>query len=152
MEQHFILCGLGRVGVRVLEYLRAAGASVVVIDNTCRPDDARLAGTPLVCGDGRRPEVLEQAGLARAKGVLVVTSEDLVSISTALTIRSLNPTVRVVMRMFNQTLMTRLGTAVHNVFALSLSALSAPVLALIAQTGEALGTFRLEDGRRFQVC
>jgi Trk K+ transport system NAD-binding subunit len=152
MEQHFILCGLGRVGARVLEYLRAAGAAVVVIDTACTPDDPRLAGAPLVRGDCRRREVLEQAGLARAKGVLILTSEDLVSISTALTIRHVNPTVRVVMRMFNQNLMARLGTAVHNVFALSLSALSAPVLALIAQTGEALGTFRLEDGRRFQVA
>jgi hypothetical protein len=31
-NQHFILCGLGRVGASVLEYLRAAKCSVVVID------------------------------------------------------------------------------------------------------------------------
>jgi Trk K+ transport system NAD-binding subunit len=152
MEQHFILCGLGRVGARVLEFLRAAGTPVVVIDNRCGPDDPRLGGTALVQGDCRRPEVLEQAGIAKARGVLVLTSEDLISISTALTVRQLNPNVRVVMRMFNQNLMKRLGTAVENVQGLSVSALGAPVLALIAQTGQALGTFTTEDGSRRQVA
>jgi Trk K+ transport system NAD-binding subunit len=152
MEQHFILCGLGRVGARVLEFLRTAGLPVVVIDTRAVPDDPRLAGAALVAGDCRKREVLEQAGLARARGVLVLTSDDLVSISTALTVRSLNPSVRVVVRMFNQNLMARMGKAVPNVFALSLSALVAPLLALIAQTGEALGTYCLEDGQRRQVA
>jgi Trk K+ transport system NAD-binding subunit len=152
MEQHFILCGFGRVGARVLEYLRAAGLPVVVIDNRASPDDPRLAGAPLVRGDCRNREVLEKADLAQARGILILTSDDLVSISAALTVRNLNPNVRIVLRMFNQTLMSRLGKAVPNVFALSLSALVAPVLALIAQTGAALGTYCLEDGRRRQVA
>ena len=54
--------------------------------------------------------------------------------------------------MFNQNLIARLGNAVHNVYALSTSGLAAPLLALIARTGEALGTFRLEDGTRQQVA
>src|SRR5690348_12815072 len=97
-NQHFILCGLGRVGARVLEYLLAAGASVVVIDERAQPDDPRLGGTSLVRGDCRRRDILEKAGLARARGILIVMSDDLVSISTALTVRHLNPTVRVVVR------------------------------------------------------
>jgi Trk K+ transport system NAD-binding subunit len=53
--------------------------------------------------------------------------------------------------MFNQNLLARLGRAVKNVFALSTSLLTAPVLAMTAVTGQGLGTFRLEgvgDGRR----
>jgi Trk K+ transport system NAD-binding subunit len=108
----------------------------------------------LVRGDCRRREVLEEAGLARARGVLVLTSEDLVSISTALTVRHLHPQVRVVIRMFNQNLIGRLGKAVYNVFALSTSTLTAPLLALTAMTGQALGTFRLQApaGGRRQVA
>src|SRR5262245_58934969 len=101
MEQHFILCGLGRVGWRVLEYLRAAGASVTVIDTRCAPDDPRLGQAVSVQGDCRRAEVLEQAGLARARGVLILPSDDLTCISAALMVRSLNPSVRVIVRMFN---------------------------------------------------
>src|SRR5713101_5012827 len=152
MEPHFILCGLGRIGWRVLEYLHAAGASITVIDNRCSANDARLGGAKLVSGDCRRQEVLEQADLAQARAVIILTSDDLTSVSTALMVRNLNPKVRIVVRMFNPTLIARLGSAVANVFALSTSALVAPLLALIACTGKALGTFCLEDGRRQQVA
>ncbi|HZT79456.1 MAG TPA: NAD-binding protein, partial [Gemmataceae bacterium] len=151
MEQPIIVCGLGRVGGRVLEYLQATGLPVVVVDDRCAPDDPRLGPARLVHGDCRRADNLLAAGLADARGVLILTSDDLVNISTALLVRSLNSSVRIVVRMFNQNLITRLGKAVSNVFALSTSTLTAPVLALIALTGQALGTFRLEgaaDGRR----
>jgi Trk K+ transport system NAD-binding subunit len=151
MQQHFILCGLGRVGGRVVEYLRAAGAEVVVVDNRCEPGDGRLRGAPLVQGDFRREDVLRQAGLEMARGVLILSSDDLVNISAALTVRHLRRDMRIVLRMFNQNLIPRLGKALHNIFALSTSALTAPVLALIARSGEALGAFRLEDGRRQQI-
>jgi Trk K+ transport system NAD-binding subunit len=151
MEPPFILCGLGRVGSRVLEYLRTAGLPVVVIDTSCAADDPRLQGVRLIQGDCRKREVLEEAGVLYARGVLVLTSDDHVSISTALTVRQIHPSVRIVVRMFNQNLISRLGKAVHNVFALSTSNLTAPLLALTALTGHALGTFRLsgvEHGRR----
>jgi Trk K+ transport system NAD-binding subunit len=151
-QQHFILCGLGRVGERVLEHLRAAGARVVVIDNRCAPGDTRLGEAELVPGDCRRQEVLEQAGLSRARGVLILPSDELISLQTALMVRHLHPTVRVVVRMFNQNLITRLGAAVANIHTLSVSALAAPLLALVARTGEALSTFRLEDGSRRQIA
>ena len=151
MRQHFILCGLGKVGWRVLEYLRAAGEVVVVIDDRCNPNDRRLAGARVIVGDCRRAEVLEEAGLAEARAVLVLTSDDLVSLSTALMVRHLNSTIRVVVRMFNQGLITRLGASVQNIHALSTSALAAPLLALIARTGEALGMVRLAAGACGQI-
>jgi len=151
MEQHIILCGLGRIGWRVLEYVRATATPIVVVDSRCAPDDPRLHGATLVQGDCRQQAVLKRAGIATARGVLILTSDDLVSISAALMVRHLHPDVRVVVRMFNQGLITRLGKAAHNVFALSTSALTAPLLALIARTGEALGTFRLEDGQVREV-
>lgn len=148
MNQTVVLCGLGQVGWRVLDFLRAAGIAVVAIDNKCSPDDPRLKGVRLVHGDCRQREVLEQAGLNEAFGVLVVTSDDLANISTTLMVRHLNPQIRVVVRVFNQNLLPRLGKAVANVFALSTSALTAPLLALTALTGESLGAFSLEEGRR----
>jgi Trk K+ transport system NAD-binding subunit len=146
VDQPVILCGLGRVGSRVLEYLLAADLPVVVIDNCCAADDSRLGRARLIKGDCRRREVLEQAGVVGARGVLILTSDDLVNISTALMVRGLDREVRVVVRMFNQNLITRLGKAVHNVYALSTSILTAPLLALTALTGQALGAFRLDDG------
>jgi Trk K+ transport system NAD-binding subunit len=129
------------MGAKVLEYLKAARMPVVVVDNTCRPDDPRLLGFHLVSGDCRQRDVLEVAGVAGARGVLVLTGDDLLNITTALTVRSLNAEVRIVLRMFNQDLIGRLGKAIHNVFALSTSLLTAPILALTAVTGQALATF-----------
>src|SRR5262245_36767553 len=147
MDRPIVMCGLGRMGARVLEFLRATGLPVVVVDTVAKPDDPRLQGegVRLVSGDCRRREVLEKAGVARAAGVLVLTNDDLLNITTALMVRALNPDVRVVLRMFNQNLLGRLGKAVKNVFALSTSLLTAPLLAMTALTGQGLGTFRLED-------
>ncbi|MCI0739186.1 MAG: NAD-binding protein [Gemmataceae bacterium] len=152
MDQHYILCGLGRVGERVLQHLHATGGRIVVIDNRCTKDDARLGGAELVRGDCRHKETFAEADLAGAKGVLIVTSEDLINIQTALMVRHLNPQVRIVVRMFNPNLLARMGAEVGNVFGLSASALSAPLFAMLARTGEALGAFRLEAGERRQIA
>jgi Trk K+ transport system NAD-binding subunit len=136
-----VLCGLGRVGWRVLESLRSTGASVTVIELNARDGDPRLTGVTVIRGDCRHPEVLDRAGVRAASGVLVVTSDDLVNVATVLAVRKLNPDVRIVVRMFNQNLITRLGAIVKNTVALSVSALTAPLLALAAVSGESLAAF-----------
>ena len=146
MSQPVLLCGLGQVGWRVFDFFRAAGIPVVAIDTNCSPGDPRLHGARLVRGDFRRQEVLAEAGLHDARGVVIVTSDDLANVSTALMVRHLNPNVRVVVRVFNQNLLPRLGKAVRNVIPLSTSSLTAPLLALTALTAEALGAFPLGDG------
>src|SRR5262249_56039558 len=87
------------------------GMVMVVVDTQARPDDPRLKGVRLVPGDCRRREVLEEAGVAQARGVLVLTNDDLINVSTALMVRSLAPDGRIVLRMFNQNLLGRLGKA-----------------------------------------
>jgi Trk K+ transport system NAD-binding subunit len=148
MERPVVLCGLGRVGRRVLESLRAAGLPTVVIDINVTPDDPQLTGVTVFKGDCRRPELLEQAGVKTARAVVIVTSDDLVNISTALLARRMNPDARVVVRMFNQNLIARFTGAVKNTVALSVSALVAPVMAITAVSGDTLGAFKLDDGSR----
>jgi Trk K+ transport system NAD-binding subunit len=144
MQQPFVLCGLGRVGWRVLEYLQAAGMPVVVVDGQCSVNDPRLKNAQLIRGDFRDKEILEQAGVPQARGVLIITKDDITNIAAALMVRHLNPDVRVVVRLFNQNLVARLGKAFHNTFALSISHLTAPLFAISALTGQALGSIRLE--------
>jgi Trk K+ transport system NAD-binding subunit len=148
MERPVVLCGLGRVGWRVLDALRAAGQPTVAIDLNTAPNDPRLAGVTAFTGDCRQVELLERAGVRDARAVVIVTSDDLVNISTALIVRRINPSARVVVRMFNQNLITRFSGAVRNTVALSVSALIAPVIALTAVTGDAIGAFKLDDGAR----
>jgi Trk K+ transport system NAD-binding subunit len=154
VERPIVLCGLGRMGTRILEYLRAANLPVVVVDNCCPADDPRLAGMRLVMGDCRHRAVLEAADVGNARGVLILTSNDLVNISTTLMVRGLNPDVRVVMRLFNQDMLLRLGHALPNVVTLSTSLLTAPVLAMTAVAGQGLTAFEVdgvEEERQRQV-
>jgi len=136
------------VGRRVLDSLRAAGLPTVVIELNVDPNDPGLAGATVLRGDCRRLDLLEQAGVKEARAVVIVTSDDLVNISTALLIRKLNPGARVVVRMFNQNLINRFTGAVKNTIAMSVSALVAPVLALTAVSGDTLGAYKLDDGAR----
>lgn len=153
MEPPIIVCGLGRMGIRILRDLQAANLPVVVIDDRCPADSERLQGARLVTGDFRQRAVLEAAEVAHARGVLILTSDDLVNISTALMVRALNPRVRVVLRMFNQNLLSRLGSVLHNVHALSTSLLTAPVLAMTAVAGQGFAAFSIdgEPGGERQV-
>jgi Trk K+ transport system NAD-binding subunit len=145
VDRPVILCGFGRVGRRILDHLVAAGQPVAVV--SLKPPPRPLPpGATFVRGDCCLPETLEAAGVGSARGVIVVTDDDLVNVNCALLVRRLNPDVRVVVRMFNQTLIPRLGAAVRNVTALSVSALTAPLIALTALTGDARGAFDL-DGK-----
>lgn len=148
MERPVVLCGLGRLGWRVFDSVRAAGRTVVVVDTNVTPEDPRLRGVRVVRGDCRRAEVLEQAGVRDAAGVVIVTSDDLVNVSAALLARKQNPAARIVVRMFNQNLIDRLGGAVKNTVALSVSGLTAPLLAMTAVSGDAIGAFKLDSGPR----
>jgi Trk K+ transport system NAD-binding subunit len=150
MTGPIILCGLGHVGWRVLEYLRTAGLNVTVIDETSStdPKDPRLVGVTYLQADFRQPRTLEKAGLRDALGVIIVTSDDLLNVNTALQARQLNPNVRIVLRMFNRNLLARLGKTLPNVYALSVSALAAPILAMTAMTGKVLGGFPIGNEAR----
>ncbi len=151
MAEPVVLCGLGKIGSRIFDRLQTAGIPVVAIDRLRPVGDPRLTDGNLVVGDMRDPNVLTAAGITTAHGVMIVTSDDLVNIATALAIRRLNPNIRIVVRVFNPNLLTRLGSALGNVHALSVSALTAPMLAYSAMTGEVFGGFE-SRGNRFQVA
>ena len=64
-SDHVIVCGLGRVGFRVCRWLLDLREEVVVVDlddEDSMYDQVRSWGVPIIVADGRRPEILEQAG------------------------------------------------------------------------------------------
>ena len=144
-QRPVMICGLGRIGWRVLETVRASGTPIIAIDDRTEPDDPALAGITYFKGDCRKTALLKQAGIDGVRGCIIVTSDDLVNVATALLVRRMNSECRIVVRMFNQNLIPRLGAAVSNTTALSVSALTAPLIAMTAVTGSALGAVRLDD-------
>jgi Trk K+ transport system NAD-binding subunit len=152
MDDFYLVCGLGRVGARVLDYLQAAGMKAAVVDFKVDAGDPALRGAQAIRGDYRNLDTLKQAGLDRAKGVLILSSDDLANLSTTLAVAGARAEIPIVVRMFNPTLIGRLGPLAGRVTALSTSQLTAPILSRIALTGAALGTFTLADGAVFQVA
>jgi Trk K+ transport system NAD-binding subunit len=150
MESPVIVCGLGRVGRRVLEYLHVAGLPVVAIDRRGPGDILLPHGIRIVRADFRDPAVLEEAGVRNSRGVLILTSDDHVNIATTLSVRQLAPETRIIVRLYNENLIQRLDKAVHNTIALSVARLTAPLLALTALQGQGLGAF---DGQcqRYEI-
>jgi voltage-gated potassium channel len=99
LTDHYIICGFGRVGRQVARDLRAAGARYVVIDNNpeTRQTDVGV-GARIIEGQPSDDDVLRQAGIERARGVVACVDSDAENIFITLTARELNPTVAIVAR------------------------------------------------------
>ncbi len=103
LENHYIICGFGRIGEIIARQLREQGLSLVVVENN--PDQiSRLeeAGYYFVAGDATKEEVLLEAGIERAKGLVAVVASDVGNVYITLTARSLNPKLFIVGRAEDQ--------------------------------------------------
>jgi Trk K+ transport system NAD-binding subunit len=126
---HVIVCGLGKAGARVIAGLHELDIPCIGVEQ--EPEAvgiavARSLEIPVVFGDARTPGTLEELGIARARAVMAVTSDDLANIQCGLTARELNPDARVVMRIFDVRLAERLDRSVDLDLTRSVSALAAP--------------------------
>jgi len=145
-RDHVILVGLGHVGFRVLEDLLARGIDVVAIearDDGPFVEEARAQGVPLVIGDARRSSLLEELGVEHASSIIACTDKDLVNVEVALDARKANPGIRVVMRMFDQSMAEKIGDAFSVDASFSTSAIAAPLFAAAALDQNVLGAYRL---------
>jgi voltage-gated potassium channel len=96
---HYIVCGFGRVGRQVARDLRTAGARFVVIDpNPTNREAALGTGAPLIESQPSDDEVLKQAGIDRALGVIACVDSDAENIFIALTARELRSDILIVAR------------------------------------------------------
>jgi Trk K+ transport system NAD-binding subunit len=148
MNQHVVVCGIGHVGYRVIEELCRLGEDVVAIDQhegLAFVETVRALGVPVHIGDARRDELLIKVGVTRAKAIVCATGDDLANLEIALDAKRMNPTIRVVMRMFDQSLAAKVGGALALDESFSTSALSAPVIAIQATHEGVRSAYRLED-------
>ena len=104
MQDHVVVCGYGRVGSSAVAHLRNSDQAVVVIDNA---DDVveklNEDGIVVVHGDATKDEVLVQAGINRASGLIVCSGTDSDNLFIVLSSKALNPKLRVVARSVDPT-------------------------------------------------
>jgi hypothetical protein len=87
MRDHIVVVGLGSTGIRVVTELAADGYDVVVIEhdenNRFLPTVAKL-DVPVIFGDSTMRQTLESARVDRARGVAVMTQDDMENIRTGI--------------------------------------------------------------------
>ncbi|PJF29639.1 MAG: hypothetical protein CUN52_07390 [Phototrophicales bacterium] len=137
MKNHVIVFGAGHVGVRVIAELDRMGYDVVVIDNDPDPgleDFLHELRVPLIIADGRIASTLEKANLNNALAFVACTGNDNVNLQAIMRVRDMNPTIRIVSRIWDEAFAKQLKGFFNIEAVLSSSDLSAPVFA-----GAALG-------------
>jgi Trk K+ transport system NAD-binding subunit len=148
-SDHLIVCGLGRVGYRTVLQLLDAGYDVVVIEvvwaSEFVPTVLRLK-VPVILGDARDPDVLAQAGLGRARGLIAAINDDLKNIEIALTARRRRAGIQTVLRIYNRELDTNLERTFGPNSAVSISTLAAPTFAAAAVSRSIVHAIGLPEG------
>jgi voltage-gated potassium channel len=99
MNQHYILCGFGRVGEEVAREFVARKTPFVVIETTQEAiERAQKRGYLLLIGDATNDDILKEAGVERARCVLAASDSDSGNTFIVLTAKALNPGIFVVAR------------------------------------------------------
>lgn len=99
LEDHFIVCGYGRMGRQIVRDLRARGEAFVVVDQSSEMEEGFLEEEiPYVIGDATRDETLVDAGVKRAHGLVAALDTDADNVLAVLTARGLNPELLIVAR------------------------------------------------------
>ncbi|MSV28286.1 MAG: potassium channel protein [Bryobacterales bacterium] len=91
LENHYIVCGFGRVGRSACAELQRAGAPFLVVDsNPDKVERAIRSGYMAVAADSTHDATLREVGVARAKGLVAALSSDADNLFLILSAKTLN--------------------------------------------------------------
>jgi len=98
-QEHVLICGFGRCGQNMARLLEQQGMHYVALDlDPDRVQRAQQAGHNVVFGDAARTQVLQAAGLAKAKAVAITYLETPSALKVLAAVRALRPDLPVVVR------------------------------------------------------
>ena len=117
LDNHYIVAGCGSTGARVIAELLEAGVAVVGIDILAERlaliehehgDSRRLF---LLQGDATGDELLAEAQIERARGIIAAMADDKDNLYLVVSARAANPTLRIVSRGSSPEVLTKLRRA-----------------------------------------
>jgi len=113
LENHYIVCGFGRMGATICEYLAEQQKSFVVVDHIEENLKAMCQEHHwlYVLGDATDDEVLQEAGIERAKSLSSVLPTDADNVYVALSARLLSSTVQIIARASEEAAVQKLERA-----------------------------------------
>ena len=99
LENHYIVCGAGRVGRRIIRNLQKQNLPFVIIER----DEKKVVefaeiGANILIADSTLEESLRQAGVKRAHGLATCLADDADNLYVVLTARDLNENLHIVAR------------------------------------------------------
>jgi voltage-gated potassium channel len=119
LSNHIVVAGIGSTGRHVVEELRAMGTELVAIDRNrehLERVSAELGGDlSYIHGDATDDEILREAGVHRASGIVTTLNDDKANLFVTLSARSMNPTARIVARVIEPDTAAKMSRAGANV-------------------------------------
>ncbi|MGB9936609.1 MAG: 3H domain-containing protein [Methanobacterium sp.] len=100
-NNHFVLCGYGRVGAAVFRELKKRNQMAIIIERDKKIVEKELWKDPEVLaipGDATDESTLRDAGIERARGVIITTGDDVDNLFITLTAREIHPEIWIVAR------------------------------------------------------
>jgi voltage-gated potassium channel len=99
LHNHFIICGAGRVGARIIREMRRAECPFVAIESDQRKVvDLIEQGEHVIVGDATLEETLIEAGVERARALAACLPDDADNLYVVLLARDLNEKLHIVAR------------------------------------------------------
>lgn len=112
LKNHIIVCGFGRIGSIAAREIIREGLPVVVIEKSPALIEKMEEKEVLyVSGDATADDVLERAGIMRAKALIAALSNEAANVYVCLIVRQLRPDLRIVARADSEEHITRLKRA-----------------------------------------
>jgi voltage-gated potassium channel len=141
LENHYLICGFGRVGRQVARDLQSDGVPFVVIDDNADVREA-IAEMEVLHVDGRASDdgVLKEAGIDRAECLIACVDSDAENIFATLTARQLRPDIHIVARAAEEASERKLMAAGAN-----------DVISPYKASGHAMAQLALDSDRGRQV-
>lgn len=101
LKNHTILCGAGQTGGTVIEEFRAAKKPLVVVEDSQEVVawlQSQYPDLPVISGDATKDDILQEANIEKAKGLITALSEDAANLYVVISARVLNPDLTIVAR------------------------------------------------------
>jgi len=115
LENHYIICGYGRIGGVVVQEILKSSSDVVVIEtNEKLVEQLKREGIMHLAGDATDDALLVAAGIKRARSIVTALTDEAANVYVTLTARQLNPDIFIVARAGNASHITRLEFAGAN--------------------------------------
>jgi voltage-gated potassium channel len=99
LKKHYIVCGYGRIGRIIAQELKSNGIPILVIDSDPESQSALDQNDmPYIIDDATSEDVLIEAGIERAKGLVAVVLSDADNLFLTMTARGLKPDLYILAR------------------------------------------------------